>query len=255
MKQAKRPRISAVIPVKANLNGLKATVTQLQSIDPHRIEIIVVDGGGCKATKRWLLENQEHIDHIRSSDDQGIYSAMNYGKSCANGDWVWFAGAGDLPIASTWQDWLNSDELEVENSDEPDELHVFQVMLDKTRETGVPDQYPARWDASMCWRNTTHHQGVLYPRELIQSEHFDANIKVLADYALHLKLWSNGNAAKLNHAPWAQVASGGISRAFTSSLYFEEWRFKRSVLKGWRLWAQPFWLILKYSFKKSGINR
>ncbi len=249
----KRPIISAVLPVKANLEGLKETVTHLRSIDPHRIEIIVVDGGGCEATKRWLMENQGHVAHIRSGQDQGIYSAMNYGKSCATGDWVWFAGAGDLPNASTWRDWINTanDNRQALNQD----LQIFEVLLDENRERGVQGSYPARWDASMCWRNTTHHQGVLYRRQTIQAVHFDAQLKVLADYALHLKLWSNGTPAELHNATWAQVAPGGVSRKFTSSLYFEEWRFKRKTLKGWRLWAQPAWLLLKYTFKKSGVRR
>ena len=43
--------ISAVIPTKSNLEGLKATVETLWAIDADRIEIIVVDGGGCNATK------------------------------------------------------------------------------------------------------------------------------------------------------------------------------------------------------------
>ena len=38
--------ISAVIPTKSNLAGLKATVEALWAIDSERIEIIVVDGGG-----------------------------------------------------------------------------------------------------------------------------------------------------------------------------------------------------------------
>ena len=129
--------------------------------------------------------NQPRIHHIRSAPDGGVYQAMNYGKQCASGAWVWFAGAGDLPSAQTWAAFLA--DSEALNSACP--LHVFGVELDNDREGGVPARYPARWDRSMRWRNTTHHQGMLYRRDLIQSRAFDPAYRVLADYALHLALW------------------------------------------------------------------
>ena len=124
--------ISAVIPTKSNLAGLKATVETLWAIDSERIEIIVVDGGGCNATKSWLLENQHRIHHIRSAADGGVYPAMNYGKQCASGQWVWFAGAGDLPHAATWKAIFDGTEaLNAECA-----LHVFGVEWVTTAKAG-----------------------------------------------------------------------------------------------------------------------
>ena len=215
--------VSVVIPTKSNLSGLKATVESLWAIDSQQIEIIVVDGGGCAGTKAWLIANQARIHHIRSAADGGVYQAMNYGKQCASGAWVWFAGAGDLPSAATWEAFLV--DTEALASDHP--LHIFGVELDNEREGGVPARYPARWDRSMQWRNTTHHQGVLYRRSLIQSHAFEPTYRVLADYALHLNLWTNGVQAAIHSETWSHVASGGLSRSFHSSLYQEEWRLKK----------------------------
>lgn len=238
--------VSVVIPTKSNLKGLKATVEGLWAIDPQRIEIIVIDGGGCPATKAWLVSNQSRINHIRSASDGGVYQAMNYGKQCASGAWVWFAGAGDLPSAETWTAFLtNSEALE---SDCP--LHVFGVELDNEREGGVPARYPARWDSSMQWRNTTHHQGILYRRSLIQSHAFELAYRVLADYALHLTLWKHGVKATLHEETWSHVASGGLSRSFKASLYREEWQLKKKTLSGWIKWVQPLWLTGKYLLKR-----
>jgi len=238
--------VSVVIPTKSNLNGLKATVEGLWAIDPQRIEIIVIDGGGCPATKAWLVSNQSRINHIRSASDGGVYQAMNYGKQCASGAWVWFAGAGDLPSAETWTAFLtNSEALE---SDCP--LHVFGVELDNEREGGVPARYPARWDSSMQWRNTTHHQGILYRRSLIQSHAFELAYRVLADYALHLTLWKHGVKATLHEETWSHVASGGLSRSFKASLYREEWQLKKKTLSGWIKWVHPLWLTGKYLLKR-----
>ena len=241
-----RFRISVVIPTKSNLNGLRATVEALWSIDSHRIEIIVVDGGGCAETKAWLLTHQHRIHHIRSAADGGVYPAMNYGKQCASGHWVWFAGAGDLPHAEAWSEFLEEDD----STEDAPALHVFGVELGDDREGGVPARYPARWDSSMQWRNTTHHQGVLYRRDLIQSCTFDPSFRVLADYALHLSLWTQGIDVAIHEETWSQVASGGLSRVFHARLYWEEWKMKKEVLSGWIKWAQPFWLTGKYLAKR-----
>ena len=238
--------ISAVIPTKSNLPGLKATVEALWAIDSERIEIIVVDGGGCNATKSWLLENQHRIHHIRSAADGGVYPAMNYGKQCASGQWVWFAGAGDLPHAASWKAIFDG----AESLDAECALHVFGVELGDDREGGVPARYPARWDSSMQWRNTTHHQGMLYRRDLIQSRAFDPAYRVLADYALHIALWVEGIPVAVHGETWAHAASGGLSRAFRPSLYREEWRLKKNALNGWVKWIQPLWLTGKYLAKR-----
>lgn len=242
------PIISVVIPTKSNLNGLKATAEALWNIDEERIELIVIDGGGCTATKEWLLDEQHRIAHMRSATDGGVYDAMNYGKECASGDWVWFAGAGDLPVQAAWQRFLETQTSEPE--DEQPGIHVFGVQTSEDREGGVPAHYPARWDESMIWRNTTHHQGVLYARTLIQAHRFDASLRVLADYALHLTLWSKQEPARVQDETWAVAASGGLSRKFDVGLYAEEWRFKRKTLRGWRKAIHPFWLTGKYLSKR-----
>jgi glycosyltransferase involved in cell wall biosynthesis len=241
-----RPIVSAVIPTKSNPSGLRATVEALWAIDADRIEVIVVDGGGCDETKAWLLEHQDYIQHIRSAADGGVYEAMNYGLQCAGGNYVWFAGAGDLPDASTWREFLGA----TTETDERPQLLVFGVAIGEDREGGVPAHYPGRWDASMYWRNTTHHQGVLYTRELIQARRFDPSLRVLADYALHLSMWVDGLKAEVREATWALAASGGLSRQFNADLYREEWRFKRKMLKGWRKAFHPIWLASKYAIKQ-----
>ena len=129
-------------------------------------------------------------------------------------------------------------------------MHVFGVELGDDREGGVPASYPARWDSSMQWRNTTHHQGVLYSRKLIQSCKFDPSYRVLADYALHLSLWTQGVEVAMHEETWSHVDSGGLSRAFHASLYREEWKLKKEALSGWIKWAQPFWLTGKYLAKR-----
>lgn len=248
----KRPLLSVIIPVKNDLDGLKKTLDALFRLNTpeSRLELVVIDGGGCQETGEFLRHNQHRIQHIRSSNDSGIYHAMNYGKGCANGRWVWFCGAGDLPLESTWTVIL--EKLEIWSQDA---LQIFSVDLGNERENGVPSHYPARWDSSLIWRNTTHHQGVLYPLQLIQQRNFNPEYSVLADYAMHLHFWSTKVPANLHRETWSQINAGGASRQFGLALYWQEWKLKRKRISGWRLAVQPFWLLIKFAFKKSGIRR
>lgn len=247
MKSPEFPVLSVVIPVHRDLAGLKRTIEILWSLNQSSkwIEIIVVDGGGCADTANWLLAHQDQFDHIRSAPDQGIYDAMNFGVSCTNGKWTWICGAGDIPNAAVWMDARAA----IPGWDQ-DKLQIFQVNMDEVKEFGVPAFYPPRWDASLTWRNTTHHQGVLYPTALLKQNLFDLGFPVLADYFLHLKLYRHGINAQLHPETWATAASGGISRQFDLSLYLEEWKLKKKVLRGWKRALQPIWLALKFGFKK-----
>lgn len=242
--------ISVIIPVKSDPNGLATTVDALLKIDRNHVEIIVVDGGGCPTTQSWLLEHQHEIDHVRSAKDGGVYDAMNYGKSCATGKWIWFLGAGDIPSVSALEYLVN---LPAEQQEIP--LHIFSVQMDADREAGVPASYPARWDASMYWRNTTHHQGVVYRRDLLKDRKFNAKWKVLSDYALHLSLFQSGIPFETHDRILANVKSGGLSRKFHAGLYREEWNVKRQILSGWRKWVQPVWLLVKFTSKQLGVPR
>lgn len=252
MNRGGRPLLSIVIPVKNNLTGLQKTLDILFQLNEavNALELIVIDGGGCNQTSTFLLHNQHRIQHIRSSSDGGIYQAMNYGKGCATGRWVWFCGAGDLPVAATWSAMLTE-----MRSWPQDQLHIFGVDLGSERETGVPAHYPPRWDQSLVWRNTTHHQGVVYPLSIIQATNFDPEYSILADYAVHLHFWASGVKGMLHDTTWSLIDAGGVSRRFGLGLYWQEWKLKRKSIRGWRLALQPFWLLIKFGFKKSGIHR
>ena len=47
-----------------------------------------------------------------------------------------------------------------------------------------------------------------------------------------------------------QVQPGGLSRAFTASLYAEEWSVKRTRTPWWVLACHTVWLPLKWAFKQ-----
>lgn len=248
MSEFKAKQLAIVIPVKDDFEGLKKTLEAiwLDSRLSDGIEIAVIDAGSCEETRQWLLIQDHRIAHIRSAQDDGVYDAMNYGKNTVNASWIWFLGAGDLIETATVHAVL--DEIETWDAQE---VHVFGVGIEQP-EQGVPSHYPARWDQSMIWRNTTHHQGVLYSSALFESLSFNAAHRVLADYGLHLTLFLRGIKANLHPSMICKVASGGLSRRFNANLYREEWAVKKTILQGPKKWIHPVWLFAKYCFKKSG---
>ena len=181
--------------------------------------------------------------------DCGIYAAMNTLLHRATSDRILYVGAGDvvLPgLAAAVDRWSNQ-------GVPPDLIQLGGVRLPEA-EPGVPDHYPARWDASLRWRNTTHHQGMACPRtHLLEAGGFREDLAVLGDYAMNLTLWQVGiQAAWTDGEDWVAVQSGGVSRQVTPSLYAEERRMKREVLQtGPARWVQPLWIALKSRWKRS----
>jgi len=225
-----------------DLDGLRKTWDVLAQVREH-LEVAVIDGGSTDGTAEALLGGEFDADHIAIGEDRGIYDAMNRGVARTSAPWVWFLGAGDLPDSAGLQAVLRT-------ALEPDDLHIFRVDLLPPREPGVPDHYPPRWDRSLLWRHTTHHQGVIYPRHRLPARPFDDRFKVLADYGLHLGLFLSGVQAQLHPERLCAVQPGGTSRTFHAGLYREEWRMKRERLRGTARWIQPFLLAGKYGFKR-----
>ena len=196
----------------------------------------------------------EVLDHSCSPQwafelDEGIYPAMNRLLERATGQRILFLGAGDRVLsglAAAIARWAGGDE--------GGQLELGSVRLPDA-EPKVPRHYPARWDRSLLWRNTTHHQGIAYPTPLLRDlGGFPEEYRILADYAVNLRLWSaKVNANWQADEDWVTAAAGGVSRQFTLALYEEERRLKQSELPfGPARWVQPFWIGLKSKWKRAG---
>lgn len=182
--------------------------------------------------------------------DHGIYDAMNRLLRHCVSPRILFLGAGDGPLPG-----LRDAVLRWKHTDiTPLELGGVQLP---DAEPGVPQHYPARWDRSLLWRNSTHHQGMAYSTQLLRDHGgFDTRYKVLADYAVNLQWWLAGTEAHWKaDEDWVAVSPGGISRRFDTALYAEEVRLKQDILPpGMARFAQPLWIALK-SAKKRGLQR
>ncbi len=230
-----KPLLSVVIPCLHAEAALERTLASWR--EARWAELIVQD-----ASPGAVSERGAGFQRF-AEEDAGIYDAMNRGLARTQGEWVMFAGAGDV--------LLDGESLRqaLELGEAP--VQVFRTALAPPLEPGVPAAYPARWDAGLRWRHVVHHQGVCYRVKALSRAPFDVRWKVLADYALHLKLWQAGISAQCHQSTALEVASGGVSRRFDAALYAEEWRMKRAVLGRWEAALQVPWLVAKWAYKRA----
>lgn len=229
------PLLSVVVPVFDADQALQRTLESCAGQEDW-LEVIVQDGTpgaqGSRSARTWRV----------AEPDAGIYDAMNKGRARARGRWILFAGAGDR--------FVDLEGLRTALTSGQPEVHVFRVALGGEREAGVPRAYLARWDRSLIWRHTVHHQGVCYRADALPAVPFDVRWRVLADYGLHLAMWRAQARAKCHGITSMEVAPGGISRRFEAELYREEWRMKQDVLGRMCAGMQVPWLGAKWAFKQ-----
>jgi putative colanic acid biosynthesis glycosyltransferase len=90
-----RPATLSIITVVRNdVSGLRATIQSVHAQSYPGIEFIVVDGASTDGTSD-LVRSARGIDKWVSEPDDGLYDAMNKGKSMASGDFAMFVNAGD----------------------------------------------------------------------------------------------------------------------------------------------------------------
>tara|TARA_B110000459_G_C16621013_1_gene501691 strand:- start:3476 stop:4234 length:759 start_codon:yes stop_codon:yes gene_type:complete len=245
---AKWLMISVIIPSYNQLEGLRKTIGAFTKYRGEDFEIVVIDGESTDGSSEWLMDHNSVIDKLLIETDKGIYDAMNKGVKLSCGDYLWFMGTGDLPIDFGVQKMFSDIKKDLDKN--PKKMYAYGVHLLSPREPGVPEFYNPVWDNKLLWRNTIHHQGGIYSRELFSSTKYDLRFRVLSDYHLHLRLLKKGINCICSSTMIAEVAPGGVSRNFSLSLYKEERDMKRDVLTGWESMVQVVWTGMKWLNKK-----
>lgn len=163
------PLFSIITVTKNNLRGLNATWGSVKAQSFKDYEWIVIDGLSDDGTKDLLSTLPAHT---LSEADNGIYDAMNKGAGRARGDYIIFLNAGDLfadpDILSTL--------FKAIRAESPDFIYGDAL------ETGGFYK-KARHHTKIDWGMITHHQAMLYRRDLIHGLQYDTKLQIAADYA------------------------------------------------------------------------
>ena len=115
--------ISIITVTYNNFQDLHRTINSLEKVEG--IERIVVNGGKCAKTKKYL----SNFDGITISEpDKGISDAFNKGVSRAKGDNVMFLNSGDVLLS---QDYLKEAEKIINFNPEISFVHSDLVFEDR----------------------------------------------------------------------------------------------------------------------------
>lgn len=178
---ASEPLISIVI---ATFNSEEHIENCLNSIMAHsgiNLEIIVIDG---KSTDRTLdIIRAMGIPNLTlvSEKDKGIYDALNKGVRLAKGQYLYFLGSDDRLLDGFS---LLANELGAHNT----VYYGNSAPLDKLL-SGKFTKYRL---SKYCM----NHQSIIYPAGVFKKYEYDLRYKVLADYALNIKVWGDKSFQK-----------------------------------------------------------
>ncbi len=93
-------KLSIIIPVFKDLEGLKSTIEDLQSSKiPFEFEMIVCNDGADEKISQWLKSRLIHEILIKTQ--KGSYFARNRGIEASNHNWLLFVDAG-VKIKPNW---------------------------------------------------------------------------------------------------------------------------------------------------------
>lgn len=224
---------SIIIPTFNAALDLKISLDSVLSQTGAEFEIWVIDGDSTDETRALLSSHGERVRWI-SEPDNGVYDAMNKGIAHAQGDWLYFLGAGDTMRPDVLRE-LAPHARELERSGDVAALIYGDVWLcDENRHFGGAFA-PARlrsWNPS--------HQAIFYGKSVFEKlGGYNLNYSTAADYAFNLACWGDDEIVK-KYVPLvvADYQGGGIS------VTRPDVAFERDKLKLIRrhLGARAYWL-------------
>jgi len=240
--------LSIIIPCLNQIDLLKDCLKSISRQSFKSYEIIVVDGASKDGTNEFLNTISSTIKFI-SEPDSGIYDAMNKGIKMARGEWLYFMGVDDR--------FYNDDVLAYIDSLLPHnniKIVACQIIyqfkdhdsLFVKRRKGI---VKPSWSKKIWLKNTLHHQGIFYNKSILKDQVFNIKYKILADYALNLKLWKLNTPVLIIDKIIAKCGTEGLSKKYNWTLYKEEVNIKTDATS---LAFYPFFVflaVIKYCLK------
>ena len=220
------------------LNVEQQVIKTCQSIlrqTETNFEWIVIDGGSTDNTISFL-EQQEHVTHLVSEPDEGIYDAMNKGINLAKGKYCLFLNAGDT--------LFDSNVLEAVKKDLNKDLVVgrIQMIYPETGMTEIRQFDLQDIRSKYLYSKTLPHQATFIRSRLFEEYGFyDSSFKIIGDYDFFARVLLHGASLGFSSICIATYPLDGLSSELKGSdLFLNELAFlrKKNFSLSYRLWRK-----------------
>ena len=234
------PLFSIITVTLNNLTGLKKTLNSIKPQTFQDYEWLIIDGASTDGTCKFL--STHNIPYI-SEKDNGIYDAMNKGVKHANGQYIIFLNAGDM--------------LEGE--------HTLQEVAERTKEEAYDFLYGdsieniqgkilfkrSKSHHNITQNMFTHHQAMIYNRDIIQELKYDETYDIAADYDFTWQTIERSQKFLYLPFPICMFEAGGISQQQVLKGRIEQFKIRKthhvSMLKNITIFiAQTGAYLLRY---------
>ncbi|TDX58924.1 glycosyltransferase family 2 protein [Orenia marismortui] len=179
---------SIIIPTYNVEDKITKSVKSIINQNHDLYECIIVDGNSDDNTIELVKKHQnQYPDNIKyiSETDQGVYDAMNRGIDLAEGEYLYFLGAGDTlkPNILT----KVKEKLKMKS-----ELVYGGVYLEKTGQVDI-----AKFDQYRISNRNISHQAIFYHNSIFRIiGKYNLNYPILADYEFNIRCFSNEKIEK-----------------------------------------------------------
>jgi len=179
-----------------------------------------------------------------SEDDRGVYDAMNKGILESKGEWLYFLGDDDQLYTENTLDAIFSQPVENHAKMIIGSIQYNLKKGDKVYANKGNGIVVSSWSKKLWIKNSIHHQGVFYKRELFSNLKYDLKYNILADHALNLILFKKGIGVKIIDDIIALCGTNGQSKNYSWDLYKEEITLKIGESS---LLLKPVFMIIGFS--------
>lgn len=174
---------------------------------------MIVDGGSTDGTAAWLTSTAPADLRWISRHDSGIAEAWNRGVALAEGEWIVFLGADDLPgDADAWSRAVG----ELGQLPASCDVAAFPVAMISPGGAAIQVVSPCLGPGNRRFfaTNTLPHQGVFHRRDMWRRfGGFDVTYPVACDYEFLIRAIVGGSEVRLCPGPPpVQMTFGGASK-------------------------------------------
>lgn len=203
------PAVSVITVCYNAAESLPATIGSVAALSVSDYEFIVIDGASRDGTLAVLQAHDSRIDRWVSAPDNGIYDAMNRGAAMARGRYLAFLNADDRYLPHAAERVIRA----AEAHDSPDV--IYGNMIKVRTLGGEIFEREEKPNLDMMPQG----MGIFHPAAFVKRDVFEAAggydtaYRLAADYALFLKLWTEGRSFHYLDVPLAFFSLGGASNA------------------------------------------